>query len=224
MTIESSTPTLADLFAAQLRAYSDGLRVLLPAEVTRWSAADAGRVSVRPTIRLVRRSEGALLSYRPPIVSDVPIAWPGAGDYGVSFPLTAGSTGCIVFADRSLDEWVTSGNPDSEPRDVRRHAYTDAVFLPGLRPLAGPSARAAPTATATVVSCPTAGEVRLGSAAAVAPVALGTLTDAQFSALASAFSSWAPVPNDGGAALKAILTTLLASWPASVGSARVKSE
>lgn len=224
MTIAPSIPTLADLFAAQLRAYSDGLRVMLPAEVVAWSPSDPGRVSVRPTVRLVRRVDGALVSYRPPVLAQAPIEWPSAGGYGVTFPLPVGSTGSIVFADRSIDEWLSTGQPDSEPRDVRRHAYTDGVFRPGLRALDDVPARLSPPAAALVVGCPTAGEVRLGSASASSLIALAPLVEGQLSALLSAISAAPVVPGDGGAAFKAAIVAALAAWPGPVGSARVRSE
>jgi len=48
------------------------------------------------------------------------------------------------------------------------------------------------------------------------PVALAPLVTACLQVLASVFSSWTPVPNDGGAALKTLLTTMLGTgWPAS---------
>ena len=197
---------------------------MLPAEVIAWSSSEPGRATVQPTIRLLRRSEGVRLAYRPPPLAGAPVAWPGGGEYGVTWPLEPGSTGMLVFSDRSLDEWAVTGQEDNTPRDLRRHAYADGVFVPGLRALATLPTRLTPSGDYVVVGCPTSGEVRLGSAGATSPVALGSLTDDQFTALANAFSSWTPVANDGGAALKTILTTLLASWPSSVGSARVRSE
>jgi hypothetical protein len=223
VTVAPSIPTLADLFAAQLRAYSDGLRVMLPAEVVEWSAADPGRASVRPTVRLVRRVDGALVSYRPPILASAPVAYPTSGSYGLTFPLAVGSTGALVFADRSIDEWVVNANADSEPRDLRRHAYADGVFVPGLRAYDLP-ARVQPTSGALVVACPVAGEVRLGSSNATSLVALAPLVEAQLSALVTAITAAPTVPGDGGAAFKAALLAALSAWPAPVGSARVRSE
>lgn len=67
-------------------------------------------------------------------------------------------------------------------------------------------------------------EIRLGSDSASSFVALANLTDSQFSALKTALNSWVPVPGDGGAALKTILTGLFATWPASVAATKVKAE
>lgn len=56
-------------------------------------------------------------------------------------------------------------------------------------------------------------------------VALASLVNAQFTALKNAFNAWTPVPNDGGAALKTQLTSLIgAGWPSSVAAAKVKAQ
>lgn len=66
--------------------------------------------------------------------------------------------------------------------------------------------------------------VRLGSDSAADPVALSSKVAAELGALKTAFSSWVPVPGDGGAALKAILTALFVTWPGSVAAGKVTAE
>lgn len=225
MTVRSAIPTLADAFADALRQFSDGLRVCLPVEVVAWDAGAPEVATVRPTVRLLRRDvSGALLSYRPPPISNVPVSYPGAGDYAVTWPLSPGDTGHVVFADRSLDEWVQIGEPDSDPLDRRRHAYADAVFLPGIRPLGELPTRASPPSNAVVIACPTGGQVRLGAAAASSAVALAPLTEADLNTLKTAIGAAPVVPGDGGAAFKASLVSALAAWPTAHGAARVRAE
>jgi phage gp45-like len=60
-------------------------------------------------------------------------------------------------------------------------------------------------------------EVRLAGGTAAAVAKLADLT-----ALKSAIQGWTPVSGDGGAALKAALTTLFASWP--VGTVVFKAQ
>lgn len=55
-------------------------------------------------------------------------------------------------------------------------------------------------------------------------VALASKVSTELTALKNAISAWVPVPGDGGAALKVALTTLFATWPASVASGKVKAE
>lgn len=59
---------------------------------------------------------------------------------------------------------------------------------------------------------------------AVQFVALSNLVNAQFTALRNAFNAWTPVANDGGAALKTQLTSLISGgWPASTAASKVKA-
>lgn len=59
------------------------------------------------------------------------------------------------------------------------------------------------------------------------PVSLSTPVDSNFDKLAQVFQNWTPTPNDGGAALKLLLTELLSgppAWPASTAAERLKGE
>jgi hypothetical protein len=52
-------------------------------------------------------------------------------------PVEVGDTGLLVFADDSLDIWLSKGGL-VDPLDDRHHALSDAVFIPGLRPFSNP--------------------------------------------------------------------------------------
>lgn len=106
----------------------------------------------------------------------------------------AGDSCLLVFCEESFAKWFTTGSV--EPPEVLRRHGLHAVCIPLV--------------------------ARAGQA--VQFVALANLVNAQFTALANAFDGWTPVPNDGGAALKAQLTTLsLTGWPASVAAVKVKA-
>lgn len=72
-------------------------------------------------------------------------------------------------------------------------------------------------ARGNVIVLKTAGEIRLGSAAAADPVALKSDIDA----IRSAIETAQPVANDGGAALR---SGILSRWPDEVGATKVKAE
>jgi hypothetical protein len=106
----------------------------------------------------------------------------------------AGDTCLLVFAEESFSKWFDTGSVE-QPEVLRRHGM-HAVCIPLV--------------------------ARAGQA--VEFVALANLVNAQFSALANAFSTWVVVANDGGAALKAKLTTLSGTgWPSSVAASKVKA-
>lgn len=66
-----------------------------------------------------------------------------------------------------------------------------------------------------IISISTSGEVRIGSTDASEPPALAS----ELEALKSAIDTWVPVPNDGGASLKAVFS----AWSAP-GATKVKVE
>lgn len=215
---------MTDAIRDVLDRSAEDLRVALPAHIVSWDAAAPEEAAVQPAVTLTRRApSGALLRFRPPPVPRCPIVWPGAGENAVTWPLSPGDTGLVVWADRAIDDWLLGGGL-TDPPDPRRHSYADAVFVPGLRPLGTLPARATPIAGATVVACPVAGSVRLGASAASQAVAVEPLVAAQLAALVAAISAAPVAPGDGGAAFKAALLAALAGWPGPMGALRVFAE
>ena len=66
--------------------------------------------------------------------------------------------------------------------------------------------------------------VTLGGSSGAEFVALSNLVANNLNALKTALDGWTPVANDGGAALKTILTTLFATWPTSTAASQVKAK
>lgn len=67
-----------------------------------------------------------------PLLEDVPVVFPQAGPFILSFPVTAGDEALIVFADRCIDGWYETG--DISPQaEARMHDLSDAIAYVGLR-------------------------------------------------------------------------------------------
>lgn len=222
MTLASDAPDLIDLIRQVVRAELATAHVAgVPGVVVSYDRTEQ-RATVRPSVRFrYRDREGAVVAYRPEPIPNCPVLWPAASGSSLTFDLAVGDPVWIEFGARSLDDWLSTGGDDVTPVDLRRYAYTDAVVHPAGRPFAAPLPAAAVASGATVLR---GSDVRLGDATATAKVALASLTDAQLSALEAVFTAWVPVPADGGAALKAALTALIAGgWPASVAASKVKA-
>jgi hypothetical protein len=133
-----------------------------------------------------------------PVITDVPVVFPGAGDYSVTFPIAKGDTVLLIFAEGSLDQWLTKGG-EVDPQDDRRFSLTDAIAIPSLRhgPISGSAASKIEF---------TSSEIKAGGSQQLA-------TKADLDALKSAISGAATTPNDGGAAFKAAILSALSSWP-----------
>lgn len=66
-----------------------------------------------------------------PKIINVPLVFPRAGGFSLTFPVAVGD-GCIVwFAERSLDNWIRDG-AGFKPNDIRFHNITDAIAFVGL--------------------------------------------------------------------------------------------
>lgn len=136
------TPTLAQVIRSAIAAGSADLRVSIPASVERVDLAK-GLIDARPLVKeLVGDREGALTALSMPVITNVPVVWPGAGGFRLTFPIAKGDTVLLVFADRSLDVWLAKGG-EVDPADPRHHALSDAIAIPGLRDFKTPWSGAA---------------------------------------------------------------------------------
>ncbi len=217
------TPSLAAAFALAFDESILEVRVALPAKVVDYDAATR-TVSVTPLVgRFVRDMSGVEHEEALPVLNGVPVAFPGGGGAESTFPIQPGDTGEVSFHDSSLDEWKAADNKAVIARDIRSHALTDAVFRPGLRSPGG--AGNAPRTDAAVFGYATAqtggthavhvtpGGIALGEANPAHFVALAGQVLSAFNQLKQALSVWAPVPMDGGLALKTVLAAYGISTP-----------
>lgn len=92
-------------------------------------SVNGNRVVVQPTMPKQLASGDALDA---PNVVEVPVVWPyaQAGKIGLTMPLRPGDGVLLVFAQRSLEGWL-SGNAGA-PDDPRRFDLSDAIAIPGL--------------------------------------------------------------------------------------------
>lgn len=78
------------------------------------------------------------VAYEPPQITNCPVWFPAGGGFQITYPLADGDDCLILCAERSIDEWMATGNASSAPRDLRRFDFSDAIVLPGIRPAARP--------------------------------------------------------------------------------------
>lgn len=203
------TPTLAEVLQVAMDEYHSDVWVALPGRVESYDATTR-KASVAPiTRRAYSDEDGTRVAERLPVVPDVPVLFPGAGAFSITWPLSVGDTGLLVFTSASLDVWLATGASDVDPNDARRSTLTDGVFLPGLRPFASPGS--ATHATAMVLE--SSGEIHAGGTAALA-------TKADLDALKTAITNTTISAGDGGTSFKTTLLTALGSWP--VGTTKLK--
>jgi hypothetical protein len=123
----SSPLTLAieDAIWAELSAK---VHTCLPGVVDSYDPAGP-KVNVKPLVEK-RFLNGTYLPL--PVIVDVPVQFLRSNRFHCSFPLARGDTGLILFAERSISEWLTNDGREVKPRDGRKFSLTDAIFIPGV--------------------------------------------------------------------------------------------
>jgi hypothetical protein len=130
-------PSLADTIRKAAELAMIDVRVAIPARVEKVDLQHA-LIDAKPLVKeVVRDAEDDRQALSVPVVSNIPVIFPGAGGMRVTFPLKRGDTVLLLFADRSLDSWLVGGG-EVDPIDDRRHHLTDAVAIPGLKDFGHP--------------------------------------------------------------------------------------
>lgn len=210
-------PTFPQLIRAAIAGKLLDVHTAIPGRVEKYDGSKQV-ADVVPVVRgVIETVDGEPVLEDIPVIQNVPVCWPRGGGYSLQFPLNQGDHGLLVFSEAAIAQWRATGEI-SEPGDLRRHDLSYPIFFPGIAPDSG----ALPSCgSAAVLDGPTL--IRLGGIGAQA-VALAPLVAAALQTLKGAFDSWTPVAQDGGAALKTILSQQLSAWPPNLAATKVKAE
>jgi len=126
----NKNPTLFDVVNKAAEKERLDIHTALPGRVVKFNA-NQNTVTVESMITQIL-TDGNNLAL-PPLV-DVPVQFPRGGGFVVTFPISDGDEGLIVFNERCIDGWWANGDK-SAPMDARLHDYSDAVFIPGISSL-----------------------------------------------------------------------------------------
>lgn len=108
------------------------VNVSTPAIVQSYDAATR-TVSVQPAIRArYTDAEKRAQFVQLPLLINVPVVFPSAGDYMVSMPIHQGDECLVVFADRAIDNWWLNGGVQN-PIEQRVHDLSDGIAIFGLQ-------------------------------------------------------------------------------------------
>ncbi len=99
----------------------------LPGRIESYSYKNQ-KATVKPLIKK-KYFDGEVVEL--PVLTNVPVVFPRTRAAGVTFPLSRGDGVLIVFTERALERWYSTGD-DSEPGDPRRFDMTDSIAIPGL--------------------------------------------------------------------------------------------
>lgn len=123
-------PSLNEVLEVAIDSHLFHTRVMLPGRIESYDAAEQ-TATVKPLIKnVVEDEEGEPLVQELGIISKVPVFCFGGGGYSMTAPVAKGDMCMLLFADRSLDNWLRDGE-DVDPQDNRMHHLSDAVALVG---------------------------------------------------------------------------------------------
>jgi hypothetical protein len=208
------TPGLGDLFAKLRKSVGDGMRITMPAIVTRYDANKQCVDAQIVTMNEVAGEDGPVAERLAPVLN-APVMFYGSGGYRDTMPIEVGSVVTLFFTSVSLERWLSLGG-EVEPRDASR--YTHALAYPGGHSFAGstsPSTSA--PADARVFHGPAGGIFKFGGPSS-SNVPL-TLADAN--ALKASIAAIPPTGNAFADAAVAAVKLAFADWHPS-GSPRIK--
>ena len=77
-----------------------GIHTAAPGKIINYSG---GLASVQPSIKY-KVEDGRVLDA--PVIVNVPVYFPTGGNSSITYPIKPGDDCCIVFAERSIDDWL----------------------------------------------------------------------------------------------------------------------
>lgn len=131
----SAGRTEASVLRKILDARAAEIHTAIPGQVVNYDASKQ-IADVQPMVKdYYYSADGALRTRSFPVLPSVPVQFPRGGGYFVSFPLSVGDTGMLIFSELPIDRWRSTGQ-EAHPVNARRHGAGNAVFYPGLTPRA----------------------------------------------------------------------------------------
>ncbi len=86
---------------------------------------------VQPAIKAsVEDENGNIQIVNLPVLIHVPIVFPSAGGFALTFPIAVGNEVLVVWACRAIDSWWQSGG-EQKPVEARMHDLSDGFAIPG---------------------------------------------------------------------------------------------
>jgi len=118
----SSTPTFVEAVSRILNNKLRETFTALPAKIETYDASKQ-QASVKPLLNRKLKDGSELVL---PVINNVPVIFPRTANSIISLPIATNDTVLLIFSDRSLDEWLSSGN-EVFPTDNRMHSLSDAM-------------------------------------------------------------------------------------------------
>ena len=107
------------------------IRVSMPGIIQSFNP-DEQTVTVQLSLReRIRDKDGNMSHVALPILPDVPIIFPRAGGFSITFPVQKGDECLVIFGDMCIDSWWASGGIQNQI-EKRRHDLSDGFAILGV--------------------------------------------------------------------------------------------
>lgn len=118
---------LNQTFTEQIESRMRDVHTCLPGVIVSFDP-DKQTAQVQPGIQRIFIASGPV---NLPLCLDVPVAFPGGGDFFLTFPVQAGDECILIFSERAIDYWYLNGGQQL-PYEYRLHDLSDAIAMVGL--------------------------------------------------------------------------------------------
>jgi hypothetical protein len=127
-----NAPTLTELLNQAIHNRLLDVHTAMIAKVESYDAHKQ-QVNVLPVLkRRIKDIQGQWVNEQLPMLCDVPVLFPRAGGYFISFPIQPDDFVQLVFNESSIDEWLLGGGSSLDSPD--RFTLQGAVAIPGVYP------------------------------------------------------------------------------------------
>lgn len=124
-----SPVSLPDAVRLAILSQLNNIHTALPGQIVSYDYTTQ-KATIQPTVSKAWTDGTSTVM---PILNSVPVIFPQAGGASLTFPVNVGDPCLILCCERSIDEWLASGNV-GKPADPRKFALSDAVAIMGLMP------------------------------------------------------------------------------------------
>jgi hypothetical protein len=121
-----------ETFRIAFEGQQSGMWTAIPAQVVSVDLTNMV-ISAQPLIQgIVEDENGNKTFVALPVLIHVPITFPCAGGFILTFPIAPGDEVLIIFASRCIDAWWQLGGVQ-RPMELRMHDLSDGFAIPGPR-------------------------------------------------------------------------------------------
>jgi hypothetical protein len=124
---EAAVDEMSAAFASHIDERAMDTHTCLPGHIVSFDAATQ-TAKAQPGIQRIFAQQGAV---NLPELVDVPVCFPGGGDFVLTFPVRANDECILMFSERAIDFWWQNGGVQL-PAEYRTHDLSDAFAIVGV--------------------------------------------------------------------------------------------